>query len=112
MKHWILVFCLLLFFFSPTVLLGDAEDVIVYSSYQNFNSRIYLIRMDGSVHSYYEYYNYRLVDLEVVNNEVYVAEAFAPRVYKVDLNNGGLDLIIDDWSLFYIASSSNKCNCY
>jgi hypothetical protein len=42
-----------------------------------------------------------MTDLEVVNNEVYVAEAFAPRVYRVNLTTGDLQVIIDDWSLFY-----------
>jgi len=39
--------------------------------------------------------------MAVVNNELYVAEAFAPRVLKVNLETGELDVIIDDWSLYY-----------
>jgi hypothetical protein len=39
--------------------------------------------------------------MEVVDGELYVAEAFAPRVYKVDPSTGDLEVFIDDWSLFY-----------
>jgi len=78
-----------------------ANSVIVYTAHQEWPSRIYLLRADGSVITYYEYDFTRLVDLEVVNNQVYVAEAFAPRAYKINLDTGNLDLIIDDWSLYY-----------
>jgi hypothetical protein len=78
-----------------------AENIIVFTAHQNFDSRIYLIRMDGSIITYHEYSFYYFADLEVVNNEVYAAEAFAPRAYKVDLATGNLELVIDDWSLFY-----------
>jgi hypothetical protein len=57
--------------------------------------------MNGAVQSYFEYSFMRMVDLEVLNNEVYIAEAFAPRVYRIDLTTGDLQVIIDDWSLFY-----------
>jgi hypothetical protein len=77
------------------------EDVIVFTAHQDFMSRIYLLRMDGSVITYFHYDPYRFVDLEVVDNEVYASEAFAPRVLKVDLHTGELDVIVDDWSLFY-----------
>lgn len=77
------------------------EDVIVFTANQGFVSRIYVLRMDGSVLDFHEFENYRFVDLEVVNNEVYAAEAFAPRVLKVDLETWDLDVIVDDWSLFY-----------
>lgn len=78
-----------------------AEDYIVYTAHQNFDSRIYILRMDGSVYTYYEYANCRLVDLEVVNNEVYVAEAFCPLVYKIDLETGNEQTVIMDLSLYY-----------
>ena len=78
-----------------------AENYIVYTAHQDWPSRIYILRMNGTVYDYFEYDFTRLCDVEVVNNEVYVAEAFAPRAYKVNLNNGELDVIIDDWSLFY-----------
>jgi len=78
-----------------------ADNYIVYTAHQDWPSRIYILRMNGTVYDYFDYDFTRFCDLEVVNNEVYVAEAFAPRAYKVDLNNGDLDLIIDDWSLYY-----------
>jgi len=77
------------------------EDVIVYTAHQEWLSRIYLLRMDGTIVDYFEYSFYYFADLEVVNNQVYAAEAFAPRVYRVDLQTGSLDLVIDDWSLYY-----------
>ena len=64
-------------------------------------SRIYFLRMDGSVISYFHYDPYRFVDMEVVDNELYASEAFAPRVLKVDLHTGELDVIVDDWTLYY-----------
>lgn len=93
-------------FVSPdnSVKLGESsydQDVIVYTAHQDWLSRIYILRMDGSVITYFEYSFYFFADLEVVDNEAYVAEAFAPRSYKLDLNTGDLDLIIDDWSLYY-----------
>jgi hypothetical protein len=36
-----------------------------------------------------------------VDGQLYVAEAFAPRVYKVDPATGDLQVFIDDWSLYY-----------
>jgi hypothetical protein len=77
------------------------EHFIVYTAHQDWPSRIYIMNMNGVVQDYFEYSFYRFVDLEVVNNEVYVAEAFAPRVYKVNLTNGDLQVVIDDWSLLY-----------
>ncbi len=80
---------------------GLADDVIVYTAHQSWLSRIYILDMNGAVVRYFEYSFYFFADVEVVDNEVYVAEAFAPRVYKVDLQTGDLDLVIDDWSLYY-----------
>jgi hypothetical protein len=77
------------------------EDMIVYTAHQTWLSRVYLLNMDGTVYDYFEYDMYRLVDVEVVDNEVYVVDAFAPRMFRLDLNNGELDLVIDDWSLYY-----------
>ena len=77
------------------------EDVIIYTAHQEWLSRIYILKMDGSVLDYFEYEFYRLVDVEVVDNKLYISEAFAPRSYKVNLSSGELELIIDDWSLFY-----------
>lgn len=76
-------------------------ELIVYTANQEWLSRIYLLRPDGSVYDYHEYEFYRFVGLEVVDNEIYAAEAFAPRVYRVDIYTGDLELVIDDWSLYY-----------
>lgn len=74
---------------------------IVFTANQGFLSRVYVLRMDGSVVRFFEYVNYRFVDLEVVDNKVYASEAFAPRVYRIDIRTGDLDVIIDDWTLYY-----------
>lgn len=79
----------------------QAEDVIVYTCHQDFNSRIYILGMDGTVYDWFQYNMYRLCDLEVVNDTVHVVDAFAPRSYQLDLQTGELDLIIDDWLLYY-----------
>lgn len=76
-------------------------EMIVYTAHQDWMSRVYLLRMDGSVIGYFHYDYYFLADTEVVNNEVYIAEAFAPRGLKLDLDTGDLQVIIDDWSLYY-----------
>jgi hypothetical protein len=81
--------------------LAQAEDVIVFTAHQDWLSRIYILRMNGSVINYFEYSFYRFNDVEVVDNQLYVAEAFAPRAYRVDIQNGALETIIDDWSLYY-----------
>ena len=77
------------------------ESLMVYIAYQEWPSRIYLLNLNGSVITYYEYWYYRFADMEIINNAVYVSEAFAPRVYKVNLTTGDLELIIDDWTLYY-----------
>ena len=77
------------------------QDVIIYTANQGFFSRIYILDLNGSVLNYFEYENFRFCDTEIVNHELYVAEAFAPRVEKVNLQTGELDVIVDDWSLFY-----------
>ncbi len=74
---------------------------MVYTAHQNFDSRIYVLDMQGSVLDYFEYANYRMLDLEVINNEVYVTDAFIPCVYKFDLDNGNLELIVHDITLYY-----------
>jgi len=79
----------------------QSTDAIIFTANQEFLSRIYILKMDGTVHNYFQYDFYRFVDMEVVNNELYANDAFAPRMYKVDPSTGDLDLIIDDWSLFY-----------
>lgn len=88
---------------SAAVLLSSAhaDDLLVYTAHQEYDSRIYVLAMDGSVVDFFHYSFYRFTDLEVVDNQVYVAEAFAPRVYRVDIQTGDLELVIDDWSLYY-----------
>ena len=73
----------------------------MFTANQYFTSRIYTLSTNGTVQNYFQYDNYHFCDMAVVNNELYVAEAFAPRVLKVDLQTGDLEVIIDDWSLYY-----------
>ena len=77
------------------------EDFIIFTSYQNFLSRLYVLNIDGSVYDYYEYENYRLQDMTVIDNEVYVTDAFIPCVYKVGILTGDLELIMHDTWLYY-----------
>ena len=79
----------------------SAEEVMMFTANQYFTSRIYTLSTNGTVQNYFQYDNYHFCDMAVVNNELYVAEAFAPRVLKVNLETGELDVIIDDWSLYY-----------
>lgn len=92
------LFVALLLIGSVSVL---ADDVIVYTCFQGFNSRVYIMDMDGTVLDWFQYNNYRLCDLELIDDEVHIVDAFAPRSFILDLETGGLDLIIDDWSLYY-----------
>ncbi len=78
------------------------QDVIVYTAHQGWLSRIYVMRMDGTVLNWFAYDFYLWADVEVVNGEVFVAEAFAPRIYQVDIETGALQVIVDDWSLYYL----------
>ncbi len=89
---------LLLFFSAGGVL---SEDVIIFTAHQGFNSRIYVMSMEGQILDWHQYDMYRLCDLEVVNGEVHVVDAFAPRSFIVDLETWDLEVIIDDWSLYY-----------
>jgi hypothetical protein len=79
-----------------------AGDVIVYTANQSWMSRIYVLRMDGAVLTYYHYDYYIFSDLEVVDGAVYVVDWIAPAVYQVELETGALDLVIADLSLFYM----------
>jgi len=85
-----------------TVALSCAEaDFIVYTANQGWLSRVYVLDMGGSVDRFFEYEFYHFCGVEVVDGEVYLAEAFAPRVLKIDLDTGDLDVIVDDWTLYY-----------
>jgi hypothetical protein len=55
----------------------------------------------GNVIDYHQYDFYRWAGMEDVDGQLYVAQAFAPRVYKVDPATGDLQVFIDDWSLYY-----------
>ncbi|MBD3349505.1 MAG: T9SS type A sorting domain-containing protein [Candidatus Eisenbacteria bacterium] len=76
-------------------------DYIAFTANQEFLSRIYFLEMDGSVDHYFEYEFYRFCGMEVVDGELYAADAFAPRVYRVDVETGDLEVFIDDWTLYY-----------
>lgn len=77
------------------------QEYIVFTACQNLISRIYVLNMDGSVHTYHEYENYRWQDMTVIDNEVYVAEAIMPGIYKVDILTGDLTLVMHDFWLYY-----------
>jgi hypothetical protein len=81
---------------------ASAENFIIYTANQGFLSRIYVLNMDGSVDHFFEYDYFRFCDMEVVNNQLYVAEAFAPRLELVDPVTGDVEVIVDDWSLYYL----------
>lgn len=98
MRSFIL-FCLIFLWLLPAFSLY-CEDVIVYTATQSWNSRIYILHMDGSVYNYYEYEYYIFSDMEVVDNEVYVTDWVAPRLYRFNPYTGGIEVIVDDWNLF------------
>jgi hypothetical protein len=83
---------------APSAVAYD-EDVIVFSANQSWLSRIYVLDTNGAVLDYFEYEFYIFSDLEVVDGEVYAVDWIAPRVYRVDIETGALDVVIDDWSL-------------
>ncbi len=92
------LFVIILLLFSASL---PAEEVMMFTANQYFMSRIYTLSTNGTVQNYFSYDNYHFCDMEVVNNELYAVDAFAPRLYKVDIDTGDLEVIIDDWSLFY-----------
>jgi len=89
----------LLVILSISTVPASGEDVIVFTASQSWNSRIYVMNMSGSVLDYWEYTYYIFSDIEVVNGEVYVTDWVAPRLYKVDISDGSLEIIVDDWNL-------------
>jgi hypothetical protein len=78
-----------------------ADDIMVFTANQDFLSRIYMMDTAGDLIDYHQYDFYRFVGMEVVEGELYVADAFAPRVYKVVPETGDLEVFIDDWTLYY-----------
>ena len=92
---------LLIIFFVLASAFGYGENHIIYVAHQDWLSRIYIMRMDGSVVNYYEYSMYYFCDIEIANGEIHVAEAFAPQSFKFDPYTGNIDAVINDISLFY-----------
>ena len=84
------------------ILETNSKDIIVFIANQGWFSRIYILNMAGQVVNYFEYEYYIFCDVEVIDNELYVTDWVAPRLFKVDLNTGNLDIIVDDWSLLYM----------
>ena len=76
-----------------------SADVMVFTANQSWLSRIYVLSMDGAVLDYFEYEYFIFSDVEIVNNELYVTDWVAPRLYKVDIATGALEVIVDDWNL-------------
>ena len=75
------------------------SNIVVYSAHQNLNSRIVLINNDNMVINKFDYSNKKFLDLEVVNNIVYALEALNPSVYRINIETGNTELIIDDSNL-------------
>jgi hypothetical protein len=98
MKTAALLVVLLVIVLPPV---SQASSYIIYTANQSWLSRIYVLDTEGSVERYFEYDFYRFCGMEVVDGELYVAEAFAPRLYKVDIETGDLEVVVDDWSLYY-----------
>lgn len=79
----------------------SSDEFIVFTANQGLLSRIYVLNMDGTVHTYHEYENYRWQDITVIDNEVFIAEAIMPGIYKVNILSGELTLIMHDFWLYY-----------
>lgn len=102
MKKFILfTFVIVHSFFNYPAAFSQTDRHLVFTAYQNFISRLYVLEDDGSVLQYHEYVNYRLQDMTVIDNEVYVTDAFIPCVYHVDIYTGDLELVVHDLWLFY-----------
>lgn len=97
MKKFVLLF---IFLFAVSAFV-QAENYIIYVAHQDWLSRIYILRMDGSVINYYEYSMYYFCDIEVANGEIHVAEAFAPESFRFDPYTGNITPVINDISLYY-----------
>jgi hypothetical protein len=85
---------------GPAIFESTASEII-FTANQSWLSRIYVLDEGADVLAFHEYDFYRFTGMEVVGGELYIAEAFAPRLYKVDPYSGDLEVIIDDWSLYY-----------
>jgi hypothetical protein len=78
-----------------------AENHIIYVAHQDWLSRVYIMRMNGTVVNYYEYSYYYFCDIETANGEIHLAEAFAPESFRFDPYTGSITPVINDISLFY-----------
>lgn len=77
-----------------------AGDLIVYTANQGFLSRIYVMDENGQPLRFFEYsYEHTFLDLEIVDQQVYVLNWVDAGVYRVDLNTGALELIVADFAL-------------
>jgi len=83
------------FFLITSVLIkAQPADTLIQTAHQTFNSRIYLMDGQGNTLEYFDYENYRLVDMTIADDELYVADAFGPVVLKVDITDGSLEQFI------------------
>jgi len=80
-------------------ILGPDSNIVVYSAHQSSNSRIVLISFDNTVLNKYDYSNKKFLDLEVVDNELYALDTINPSVYRINVDNGDLELVINDPNL-------------
>jgi hypothetical protein len=98
MNRWIVLTTSVLIFAIALVPVA-AEDLVVFTAHQSFDSRIYVLRPDGSTRDMYEAFNFYAADVEVVDGEVYVVEAFQPKVVRLDIDTGQRTPLITDISL-------------
>ena len=79
-------------------------DILLYTAIQEWPSKswIYLLNMDGTPITYFEYDWYLFSDVEVVQNQLYTTDWIAPCLYKVNLTDGALEQVISDLSLLYM----------
>jgi len=101
MNRWS-ISLLLLAVMTGLVGVAVAEELVVFTAHQNFDSRIYMLRSDGSIRDLYELFNFYAADVEVVDGYVYVAEAFQPSVVRLDPQTGSRTSFINDVSLIVL----------
>ncbi len=98
MKAWAVLLTMMLLF-SVVPDLASGEELVVFTAHQNMDSRIYVLRADGSIRDMYEAFTFYAADVEVVNGEVYVVESFQPKVVRLNLDTGQRTPVITDISL-------------
>ena len=98
MNKWtVLLTAMLVVSFVPGP--APAEELVVFTAHQNMDSRIYVLRPDGSVRDMYEAFTFYAADVEVVDSEVYLVESFQPKVLRLNLDTGQRTPVITDISL-------------